>query len=252
MNSKRKIYRIGEKNINKQGLQMVIINYRDRHNIDVKFDNGYIVNETTYMEFCNGSILNPLFPSYLNKGFLGIGEYKTRENNIKTSAYVKWGSMLTRCYSSKYKEITYQDCFVCDEWLNYQNFAKWHYENYYLLENERVELDKDILERDNKEYCPQKCMYVPHKINSIICNRSNNRGKYAIGVSQTPNGKFISNCNINGKTKYLGLFTTELEAFLAYKKAKESEICRLAETYRGKIPDKVIETIQQYKVRIKD
>ncbi|SCX79337.1 hypothetical protein SAMN02910441_00230 [Ruminococcus sp. YE282] len=77
-------------------------------------------------------------------------------------------------------------------------------------------------------------------------------GKYAIGVSQTPNGKFISNCNINGKTKYLGLFTTELEAFLAYKKAKESEICRLAETYRGKIPDKVIETIQQYKVRIKD
>lgn len=35
--------------------------------------------------------------------------------------------MLRRCYDPYYinKELTYIDCYVCDEWLCFQNFGKW-------------------------------------------------------------------------------------------------------------------------------
>ena len=93
-----KIDRIGEKNINKQGLEMTVINYRNCADIDVQFSDGTIVN-TTYHYFLKGSTTNYNIPSYLGVGYLGYGKYKSRKNNIKTEEYIKWFSMLSRCYS---------------------------------------------------------------------------------------------------------------------------------------------------------
>lgn len=42
--------------------------------------------------------------------------------------------MLQRCYNNK--QLSYFDCEVCDEWLCFQNFAKWYEENYYEIEGE--------------------------------------------------------------------------------------------------------------------
>lgn len=54
--------------------------------------------------------------------------------------------MLERCYSDKlYKRYpTYRVCSVTEEWYNFQNFAKWYDENYYEVDDEKMELDKDI------------------------------------------------------------------------------------------------------------
>lgn len=63
-----------------------------------------------------------------------------------------------RCYDVKYskKHPTYKDCTVCEEWHNFQTFAKWFDENYYEIENTIMDLDKDILKNGNKIYCPAK------------------------------------------------------------------------------------------------
>lgn len=250
----RKIERLGERNTNYQGQEMTIIRYKNRRDIDVEFGDGYIVRNTNYRAFCNGAIPDHLFPSYLGVGYLGDGKYKSRINNKKTSSYRYWGSMLTRCYSDKYiKKGNYKDCYVSDEWLNFQNFAEWHNENFYKIHGERLELDKDIIQKGNKVYCPSKCLYVPHKINTIICNRHNDRGKYKIGVTYDSNSNlFLANCNINGKSTFLGTYKTENDAFMAYKIAKEKEIKRVSDMYIGKIPDRVISAIQQYKIEEKD
>ena len=94
-------------------------------------------------------------------------------------------------------------------------------------------------------------MYVPHKINTIICNRRNDRGVCPVGVSLY-NGRFGAHCNVDGKTKFLGVFPTEMDAFIAYKTAKEAEIRRVAEMYRGKIPDQVVDNILKYTVEYTD
>ncbi len=248
----KKAERIGEKNINHQGLEMEIIDYKDRRNMEVRFSDGFIFHGASYHNFLTGSLTSLLFPDFLGVGCIGVGEYKSRENRIKTTAYIKWTSMLTRCYSDKYiKQQNYSSCVVCDEWLNFQNFAKWHYENYYEIEDDCLELDKDIIEKGNRIYSPDKCIYVPHKLNTILCNRHNDRGQCLLGVTKKE-GKYIAACSIDGKSKYLGTFDSEYEAFLVYKAKKESEIKRVAEQYRGRIPDHIIELIKMYKVEMTD
>ena len=231
---------------------MKIIGYRNRRDIDVEFSDGYVAIGVNYERFLLGSIKSRLYPEVLGIGYYGVGEYKARIEGVKTKSYIHWSSMLTRCYDKKYvKRSNYETCNVCDSWLNYQNFARWHEENYYSLENESVELDKDIIKRGNSIYSPDTCMYVPHKINTIICNRRNDRGVYPVGVSLY-NGKFGAHCNVDGKTKFLGVFPTEMDAFIAYKTAKEAEIRRVAEMYRGKIPDQVVDNILKYTVEYID
>ena len=124
---------------------MTIIHYRNCSDIDIQFSDGTIAN-TTYYYFLKGSVPNYNIPSYLGIGYLGYGKYKSRKNNIKTEEYIKWGSMLTRCYSEKLKERrNYIECTVCDEWHNFQNFAEWYNDHkYYLPDVDVLDLDKDI------------------------------------------------------------------------------------------------------------
>lgn len=246
--------RIGEQRINIQGIPMYITAYRNSRDIEVQFCDGFEVKHTEYRKFLKGNIYNDNVPSYLGVGYLGEGEYKSRINNVKTDAYIKWGSMLTRCYSDNFiGKTNYFDCFVCNEWKNFQNFAKWYYDNIYDLDGEDIELDKEIKYKGCRYYSPQTCLLVPHKINTIICNRANHRGQCAIGVVINKNsGKYIANCNSDNKRVYLGTYNTEKDAFLAYKRFKEVEIKRVAELYRGIIPDEIIEYIKKYEVSESD
>ena len=93
-------------------------------------------------------------------GVTGQGEYShlvRKINGKHTKVYSVWHDMLGRCYNKKYQEKkpTYIGCTVCEEWHNFQNFAKWYEENYYEVNNEEMALDKDILIKGNKIYSPQ-------------------------------------------------------------------------------------------------
>ena len=55
-----------------------------------------------------------------------------------------------------------------------------------------------------------------------------------------------------GKREHLGLFNTEIEAFNAYKTAKESFIKEQAEKWKGKIDDRAYEALMNYQVEIDD
>lgn len=61
----QKIDRTGEENINKQGLKMQIIRYKNVHDIDIQFEDGIIVRHTYYQYFKKGNIINYNIPTYL-------------------------------------------------------------------------------------------------------------------------------------------------------------------------------------------
>ena len=55
-----------------------------------------------------------------------------------------------------------------------------------------------------------------------------------------------------GGSKWLGLFKTEIEAFKAYKEAKESYLKELAEKWKDKIDIRAYEALMNYTVEITD
>ena len=62
-------------------------------------------------------------------------------------------------------------------------------------------------------------------------------------------GKISKN---KGKQEYLGLFNTEIEAFNAYKQAKESFIKEQAEKWKSQIDERVYKALMNYEVSIDD
>jgi hypothetical protein len=142
----------------------------------------------------------------------------------------KWNTMLARCYSSAYKkrQPTYADCFVCEEWLTFSNFKAW-------METQDWQdkhLDKDILVQGNKEYCPEKCVFVSQAVNNFFTEHTLARGKWPIGVSWHKAAKgFTATGQIpGGGIKYLGLFDDPDVAHKAYKEYKAKMAVELAAT----------------------
>lgn len=188
-------------------------------------------------------------------GYVGIGKYKSRVGKKFSRQYNIWQHMIRRGYSEKYHEKypTYKDVTVCDEWLNFQNFAKWYDENYYEIGEERVELDKDILFKGNKIYSPNTCVFVPRAINSLFTKTNKLRGEYPLGVTSRKSSFFATSMNqILKKKIHIGTYSTPELAFQAYKEYKESHIKEVADLYKDKIPKKLYDALYVYEVEITD
>ncbi|MBY6838715.1 hypothetical protein [Clostridium botulinum] len=246
--------RIGEISYNKYKSKMTIVEYNKSNDIIIKFDNGYEM-KTRYQTFKNGSIKSPYCKTIYEVGFIGEGKYKVSINGIKTEQYLVWMSMISRCYNKKFhiKESTYKDCSVCEEWHNFQNFAKWFDENYYKIKDEKIQLDKDILHKGNKLYSPYNCIFVPSRINNLFIKSDKARGKYPIGVNLHKKCvNYSSRCSVMNSRFEIGYFNTAEKAFYAYKEFKEKYIKQVANEYKDKIPQKLYDAMYNYKVEITD
>jgi hypothetical protein len=247
--------RLGAINKNTYGSTMKITEYNNSYDILVKFEQGNTVH-TNWQAFCKGEVTNVFDKSVCNVGYIGQGIYKTSENGKKTKINETWHKMLQRCYDEKFqeREPTYKGCFVCEDWLNFQNFGNWFDENYYEVQGEIMHLDKDILLKGNKIYSPDTCVFVPQRINCLFIKSDASRGNYPIGVNyHKVNNKYIARCNIDkGERKYLGSFNTPEEAFNSYKIFKENYIKVVAEYHKNKIPKNLYYALLSYEVDIND
>lgn len=257
--------RLGEINYNNFGSKMEIIKYRNAKDVDIYFEEyDWTFKHNRYSHFKEGSVICPYEKRFKGIGFLGEGKYTFRTNNKETKCYRDWMKMLDRGYGEKWskKHSTYEKVEVCEEWHCFQNFAKWWEENYYEIEGERVELDKDILIKGNKIYSPNTCMFVPQRINILFVKSDKSRGKYPIGVYLHTKGNYkclIAQCSIinsegNKERKYLGNFPLDkpFQAFTTYKNFKENYIKQVADEYKELIPQKLYGAMYNYEVEIND
>jgi len=76
----RTINRIGEQAYNNQGLLMTIIDYKNAMDVDIKFEDGYIIKRT-YQNFQTKKIENPNYP--YSKIINRLGEVNTNNQGIK-------------------------------------------------------------------------------------------------------------------------------------------------------------------------
>lgn len=182
--------------------------------------------------------------------------YHGREGIDCTSkAYYRWRDMMHRCYNDKFHEShpQYEQCTVCEEWLNFCNFEKWYNENYYRIEDLTMDLDKDILIKGNKEYCPATCCIVPHCINTLFLTGKKNRGDLPIGIHyDNEHKRYRAAMSYQGIQIKIGRFSNAEDAFNRYKVYKEDFIQDIAEQYKGKIPDKMYQAMMNWKIEVTD
>lgn len=231
---------------------MTIIEFKNSKDITIEFENGYIL-KGRYPEFKTGEIKYPYDKRVYNIGYHGVGEYKVSINQKHTKQYNYWYDMLKRCYCQEYivEHATYAEKIVCDEWHNFQTFAKWFDDNYYEIEGDRIELDKDILFRGNNIYSPETCTFIPKRINTLFLKCDASRGNTPIGVDEK-NGRFMARCNTFRNRVTLGSYSTAEEAFNSYKIFKEKYIKEVADLYRNVISKDIYEAMYRYEVRITD
>lgn len=134
-----------------------VINSRS---VIVEFLDTGFVTTARFDTIRSGEIKDKLSPSVHGVGFVGDGPYSTSKDGKNTEAYLSWQRMIGRCYDTNYiHPHIYKDVTVCNEWLNFQNFAKWHNDNY-PNDGNKWHLDKDIKVKGNKVYSPDACMFV--------------------------------------------------------------------------------------------
>lgn len=233
--------RLGEIQLMHCGDYAKIIEYNSSLDVVVQFqdEHGYICH-VEYWNFKKGHVKNPYHKNKYG-GYVGEGKYKSTENRKGTYIYNAWIRMLERSKNKKFKEKfpAYKDVDCCDEWLCFQNFAEWYEENYYEVNGQSMEVDKDWLHQGNKIYCPEFCSVVPSIINSCLLTHEKTKGNLPIGISKTTGNKYKARISIEGKRKDLGVYVDLIDALNAYKKAKIDYVKYLANKYRGVLPKKV-------------
>lgn len=191
---------------------------------------------------------DPYKPTLEGIGYLGEGLYKTRGGDgVKTREYTTWRSMIKRCYGKSCVNSN-NKCYkgvvkVCEEWLNFQTFAKWFHDNYV----DGWELDKDFLNPDAKEYSPDNCVFLPPSINKALIGSSRVRdNQLPMGVTlRARSNKFFASLYKKGKRVYLGYYNTAEEAGEAYQAAKNEYLVQMCQPYKDLLDERVLEKCKE-------
>lgn len=166
-----------------QGYYIRIIQVDSKRYVYYQFmdEFGYI-GCTTIQNIRKGQIRNPYHRNEFG-GYLGDGRFNGDEYR---DLYNVWHSMLVRGTGARVKYSAFQDtqlydnCAVCNDWLNYAIFSEWYMSKIQQLNpNYAYEIDKDLLypiykKRTNglKLYSPITCVLIPHDLNLLIFDYS--------------------------------------------------------------------------------
>ena len=231
-----------------------VLSYTNSTNVEIKFLKSGNITTVYSSNIVNGTIKDVYSPTVYAVGVIG-SKYATRFNNKSLPQYEHWKGMIRRCYSDEErgKFKTYKGCTVSDNFKHYEYFYEWC-NNQIGFNVQGFDLDKDLLVKGNKLYSEYTCVFLPREINSILTKNDKTRGEHLIGVSwHKATKKFIAQVDIGLKNqKHLGLFNTEIEAFNAYKLAKEAYLKEIAEKYKSQIDPSAYNALMNYQVEITD
>ena len=240
------------KSLNSGGFK--ILKYNNATNVEIQFLKTEYETVARLGHIKSGSVKDPYSPSVYGVGITGV-KYPITINCVHTKEYDLWYSMLRRCYSDTLKKRypTYEDCEVSENFKSYEYFYEWC-QKQIGFSMDGFELDKDLLLKGNKFYSENTCIFIPSEINSLLTKSTASRGEHLIGVYFNKKSKaFVAMVSRNkGQPEYLGLFKTEIEAFNAYKEAKESFVKEQAEKWKDKIDSRAYNALLNYQVAIID
>jgi hypothetical protein len=223
--------------------EFVISEYHNYDDVVVKFLKTGFCIRTDFSDVKRGSIRDPYFPTVCGVGFCGVGPYSPSYTRLgksrTTSAYTAWRNRIKDCYTDTKSKHLYINATICEEWHNFQNFAKWYYDQERLYGKGGC-VDKDLLHLGNKHYSPETARYIPKAVNVLFSGTS----KHITGVCFSKSRrKFIAQIHKgtitskgNRKSKNLGQFDSYVEASSVYKVAKINHVKETVIKYQEQLP----------------
>lgn len=244
--------KLGDEFTTNQGYKAYVIEYHGPFDVLAEIREPVVYQfKTTANQLRRGSIKNRYAISMSGVGFIGQGDYSWTKN---PRAHKLLTGLLERCYRGREQHGNYVDCTAVAEWYNFQNFAKWCYDQKE-FDEKGWHLDKDILVKGNRVYGPETCCFVPQEINSLFVLKRNFRGDEPIGVIKNKWGRFCATCSNKGmmEKSWKGpMRATAEEAFYDYKTYKEMVIKQRADEFKDRISPRVYEALYKYEVEITD
>ena len=114
--------RLGEQNVNNQGFGMKIIRYGSAHDIDIEFEDGYIVYNKLYKLFKEGAVLHPKYSRALAqlkvKSKVGDEVINSQGLHMKVIAYRTYRDIDVQ-FEDGY--IAYNKCYEAFKFRRLQN-----------------------------------------------------------------------------------------------------------------------------------
>ena len=178
------------------------------------------------------------------------GTYTKGKYDSTSMAYKRWKAMMNRCYNPNFVFDDYQDCSVCEEWMDFQTYAEWFYANC-PGDPSDFDVDKDLIVPNNHEYSPLTCVFLPHAVNILVKNDSGHNQYGCVGVTWDKEKKrYRVGFSANGKRIHGRRFKTPEEAGKEYKRLKKEKICEAANLYRDVLSDVAYNALMNYEPKI--
>lgn len=257
--------RLGSVITSKEGRLMKVIRYGSKDDIDVLImsEPEYILKNKKYIDFKMGLLEYPFHPKLYGVGYYGVERgFATKiisDKDLSKKSLNTWRGMMVRCYNERNLEKfpTYREVTVCSEWHDYRNFAEWFLNNYYVIDDEVMELDKDIMSKDSLIYSPETCVFVTKRINSLFIRQTTTGNHLPFGVyyvDQFEGKVYRSKANdfFTKKPVYLSHQSNPMDAFRQYKEYKEMQMKQVADLYKDKIPEKLYLALYNYDIKPTD
>lgn len=149
----------------------------------------------------------------------------------------KWRRIMDRCYKPNHNSYKWYGALgvtVCDEWHDYRKFEAW----VLTQDHEGKDLDKDIINPENRVYCPEFCRFVDKEVNRLLTSREALRGSLPLGVSLTASGKYRGQINKDGVKVHLGSCDTPHQAHRLWQFSKARHLREVGLKQKDKLIQK--------------
>lgn len=218
------------------GGDVVVTEYKSYREITVQFLDEH--KHQAVISGCrlkSGAVKNPYAKTVLGVAYIGKGAY-SRSTHLEI--YSRWKKIIERCYDpyKLNKDMSYVDVYVCDEWLNFQNFARWYDSK--SDEQKTLDIDKDLFSGEVKVYSPSTCTFLPKEINAFLSNCGKSEGF----VYSERYKRYLARPVENGERKHM-LFDTKKEASQFILDLRKKRLTELANKWRAIIGDRAYEKL---------
>ena len=152
------------------------------------------------------------------------GNILTTEPNGSRKPYSVWKNMIHRCYNPTNERYDYyggRGVRVSDRWLTYENFRndieklKGYDEE--LFYRNKIELDKDSIDRDAKLYSKETCVWLSPAENNALTERVYESITTVKAVALDPEDREYCIINIPWFAKSVGINKSEIYGVLSEK-----------------------------------
>lgn len=212
----------------------------------------------------------------IKKGIASVDKFVARQEYVDyiytghKKVQVAYNMMYKRTHDPETKKYypQYADATMYKKWEDDPELCMEYLESiYYECDGEQMVIDKNLIQKGNKEYAPGKICFLPWTLNVMLSNskkhynakrnRLNNadmpygvryddtRGKYYAEISMN---KDLRGDNIERKQLKLRYRDTPEEAFADYKKHKEAYILMMADKYIDYLPVEIYDALIDYEV----